>query len=506
MTTDVMSMNPRTGTAQGPVTTETELGEVVKLTQDAADAAGWLDGLGRAGRAALLEAMAAELEADAEKIIAVADRESALGTARLTGELARTCFQLRFFGDVLRDGGYLEVTIDHADPGATPPVPDLRRLLVPIGPVAVFGASNFPLAFSVPGGDTASALAAGCPVLVKAHPAHPETAILCAAAIERALQAAEAPGGVFTLVHGQDAGAALVTDPRIRAVGFTGSTRGGRALFDLAASRPEPIPFYGELGSVNPLVVTPGAAAERAEEIGTGTAGSMLMGLGQFCTKPGLLFVPVGEDGDAVVSALATGVGVAAPGALLTAGIREAFREGTTRLAGLPGVEVLEARAGTTGEVPTGPVLLQVGTDRLFEDELLEEQFGPFAIIVRYSGEQDLLAALEKLPGALTATVHGTESEPELTSELFSRMRRMAGRILWNGYPTGVAVSWAMQHGGPYPAATSADHTSVGSGAIRRWLRPVTYQSAPAAQLPAELREDGPAGLPRRIDGKLELA
>ncbi|MFC4949092.1 aldehyde dehydrogenase (NADP(+)) [Pseudonocardia sp. GCM10023141] len=506
MTADVMSMNPRTGVAEGPVAEETEPAEVLKLTHDAAEAAGWLDGLGRAGRAVLLDAIAAELEADGETIIAVADRESALGTARLTGELARTCFQLRFFGEVLRDGGYLEVIIDHADPSSTPPLPDLRRLLVPIGPVSVFGASNFPLAFSVPGGDTASALAAGCPVLVKAHPAHPETAILCAAAIERALRAAEAPSGVFTLVHGQEAGAALVTDPRVRAVGFTGSTRGGRALFDLAASRPEPIPFYGELGSVNPLVVTPGAAAERAEEIGKGAAGSMLLGMGQFCTKPGLLFVPAGENGDVVVSALAAGVGVAASGALLTAGIRAAFREGTARLAGLPGVEVLEARAGLTGEAATGPVLLQVGTDRLGEDGLLEEQFGPFAIIVRYAGEQDLLAALEKLPGALTATVHGTETEPELTSALFSRMRRLAGRILWNGYPTGVAVSWAMQHGGPYPAATSADHTSVGSGAIRRWLRPVTYQSAPPAVLPAELREDGPAGLPRRVDGKFELA
>jgi NADP-dependent aldehyde dehydrogenase len=506
VTADVMSTDPRTGATHGPVAKETDPNEVARLTRDAAEAAGWLDGLGRVGRAALLDAMAAELEADSETIIAVADRESALGTARLTGELARTCFQLRFFGEVLRDGGYLEVTIDHADPSATPPRPDLRRLLVPIGPVAVFGASNFPLAFSVPGGDTASALAAGCPVLVKAHPAHPETAILCAAAFERALRAVDAPSGVFTLVHGQDAGTALVTDPRVRAVGFTGSTRGGRALFDMAASRPEPIPFYGELGSVNPLVITPGAAAERAAEIGKGAAGSVLLGLGQLCTKPGLLFVPAGEDGDALVSALSAEIGVAATGALLTAGIREAFREGTGRLAGLPGVEVLEARAGLTGDAATGPVLLQVSTERLAENELLEEQFGPFAIIVRYAGERDLLAALERLPGALTATVHGSDTEPELTSALFTRMRQRAGRIVWNGYPTGVAVSWAMQHGGPYPAATSADHTSVGSGAIRRWLRPVTYQSAPAAVLPAELREDGPAGLPRRIDGKLGLA
>jgi NADP-dependent aldehyde dehydrogenase len=506
VTADVMSINPRTGAQQGPVANETDPEQVAKLTQAAAEAGAWLDGLGRAGRADLLDAMAAELEADVEVITAVAEWESALGVARLTGELARTCFQLRFFGEVLRDGGYLEVTIDHADAGATPaPRPDLRRMLVPIGPVAVFGASNFPLAFSVPGGDTASALAAGCPVLVKAHPAHPETAMLCAAAIDRALLAAAAPEGVFTLVHGQHAGTALVTDPRVRAVGFTGSTRGGRALFDLAASRPEPIPFYGELGSVNPLVITPGAVGERAEEIGQGAAGSVLLGLGQFCTKPGLLFVPTGSDGDTAVSALSAALGVATPGPLLTAGIRDAFRAGTGRVAGLSGVEVLEARAGEAGDFTTGPVLLQIDTARLDAGELLEEQFGPFAIVVRYTGEQDLLAALGKLPGALTATVHGTEAETELAAALFTRMRERVGRILWNGYPTGVAVSWAMQHGGPYPAATAADHTSVGASAIRRWLRPVTYQSVPAALLPAELREDGPAGLPRRIDGKVEL-
>ncbi|HET6501846.1 MAG TPA: aldehyde dehydrogenase family protein, partial [Amycolatopsis sp.] len=262
MSTPVFSTDPRTGARRGPVAEETGPGDIAKLAEAAADALAWLDGLGRDRRGDLLDAIATELEADGEAIIATADRESALGLGRLTGELARTCFQLRFFGQVIRDGAYLEATIDHADPGAAPaPKPDLRRMLVPVGPVAVFGASNFPLAFSVPGGDTASALAAGCPVVVKAHPAHPETAVKCAAAFERALRAAGAPEGVFTLVHGQQAGAALVIDPAIRAVGFTGSTRGGRALFDLAAARPEPIPFYGELGSVNPLVVTPGAAA-----------------------------------------------------------------------------------------------------------------------------------------------------------------------------------------------------------------------------------------------------
>ncbi|HET6501031.1 MAG TPA: aldehyde dehydrogenase family protein, partial [Amycolatopsis sp.] len=289
----------------------------------------------------------------------------------------------------------------------------------------------------------------------------------------------------------------------IRAVGFTGSTRGGRALFDLAAARPEPIPFYGELGSVNPLVVTPGAAAARGAEIGRGAAESVLLGMGQFCTKPGMLFVPSGADGDGVVAALEETLAAAAPGTLLTGGIAAAFRTGTGQVTALPGVDVLCSRAGEDG--PTGPVLVQVEAGRIDED-LFEEQFGPFAVVVRYHDTADLPAALAKLPAALTATLHAEESEVDLAGELFAPLRDRVGRILWNGYPTGVAVTWAMHHGGPYPASTSAEHTSVGASAIRRWLRGVTYQNVPRALLPAELREEGPAGLVRRVDGHLENA
>lgn len=509
MPMETVSVDARTGMTIGVVATETSAAQVAELADRAVGAAGWLDGIGRADRAALLTAMADQLDADGPAIIAAADRESALGTGRLTGELARTTFQLRFFGEIIRDGGYLEATVDHADPQAKPiPRPDLRRMLVPIGPVAVFGASNFPLAFSVPGGDTASALAAGCPVLVKAHPAHPETSELCAKALRRALATADAPAGVFSMVHGQEAGRALVTDPLIRAVGFTGSLRGGRALYDLATSRPEPIPFYGELGSANPLVVTPAAAAARGTSIGKDAAVSILLGLGQFCTKPGLLFVPNDGNGNALVAALTAGLVAAQPGHLLTAGIREAFRSGTAHVAGLHDVDVLESRAEGDSGTTTGPVLLQITTGRLSEPDaqaLLEEQFGPFAIVVRYTDETDLLTALDRLPAALTATVHGEEHDTAgLAHLLFAKLRAKAGRILWNGYPTGVAVTWAMQHGGPYPAATSADHTSVGAAAIRRWLRPVSYQSAPQALLPDELRDDA-NGIPRRVNGKLEI-
>ncbi|WP_202638210.1 aldehyde dehydrogenase (NADP(+)) [Bailinhaonella thermotolerans] len=469
------------------------VGEVAEAVRRAVGAAGELEGMGREGRAALLGLVAEELEAVGEEIVAVADRETGLGTGRLTGELARTCFQLRFFGEVIRDGAYLEVAIDHADADAVPaPRPDLRRMLVPRGPVAVFGASNFPLAFSVPGGDTASALAAGCPVVVKAHPAHPETSRLAAAAIERGIARAGGPAGAFSLVEGFEAGAALVTDPRITAVGFTGSERGGRALYELAATRPEPIPFYGELGSVNPLVVTPGAAAARAEEIGRGAADSVTLGMGQFCTKPGLIFVPAGADGERLVDALVARARELTPGRLLTGAIRDAYREAASRAAGVllaeddPAADVCGAtitRVPAGGEIPA------------------DEVFGPYAVIVEYASVDGLLEALSGLRPALVATVHAEDHESDTAVRLTRALLGRSGRLVWNGYPTGVAVSWAMTHGGPYPATTDAGHTSVGAGAIRRWLRPVTYQSVPHALLPPELRDDA-TGVPRRVNGR----
>ena len=504
MTAKVISADPRTGEEVEQVATETSPDEVASLCAAAAVAAPAFEALGRDRRAALLESVAAELDAAGDQIVALADRESALGTGRLTGELARTTFQLRFMAEVIRDGGYLDATIDHADPGATPPRPDLRRTRVPLGPVAVFGASNFPLAFSVPGGDTASALAAGCPVVAKAHPAHPATSRACAEAIGRGL--AGAPAGTFSLVYGEAAGRLLVTDPHIRAVGFTGSLRGGRTLHDLAVARPEPIPFYGELGSLNPLIVTPGAAAARAEEIGRGAAESFTLGNGQFCTKPGLLFVPRGAAGERLVDVLvghAAGVRI---GPLLTPGIRAAYEAGVDRAARLPDVTVLTlpGAAGSAGAGP-GPAatVVRVPADRLGE-ALLDEVFGPFAVVADYSDDEDLTAALAWLRPALTATLHAEDDEEEFTRPLVDLLRRRSGRVVWNGYPTGVAVTWAMTHGGPYPSSTSAAHTSVGAAAIQRWLRPVTFQALPASLLPPELRDDNPLRVPRRVDGRPE--
>jgi NADP-dependent aldehyde dehydrogenase len=504
MSAKVVSADPRTGEEVEQVATEAAAGEVAALCAAAAVAAPAYEALGRDRRAVLLESVAAELDAAGDQIVALADRESALGTGRLTGELARTTFQLRFMAEVIRDGGYLDATIDHADPRATPPRPDLRRTRVPLGPVAVFGASNFPLAFSVPGGDTASALAAGCPVVAKAHPAHPATSRACAEAIGRGL--AGAPAGTFSLVYGEAAGRMLVTDPHIRAVGFTGSLRGGRALHDLAAARPEPIPFYGELGSLNPLIVTPGAATARAEEIGRGAAESCTLGNGQFCTKPGLLFVPRGAAGERLVDALVGHAGGMRIGPLLTPGIRAAYEAGVDRAARLPDVTVLTgpgaAGSAAAGAGPAASVV-RVPAEHLGE-ALLDEVFGPFVVVADYAGEEDLAAALARLRPALTATLHAEDDEAELTRPLVDLLRRRSGRVVWNGYPTGVAVAWAMTHGGPYPSSTSAAHTSVGAAAIQRWLRPVTFQAMPAPLLPPELREDNPLRVPRRVDGRLE--
>jgi NADP-dependent aldehyde dehydrogenase len=499
----VSSIDPRTGEAVETVAEETTAAGVDTACQAALAAFPALEAMGRSGRADLLRALADALEGDRETIVALADRETALGTTRLNGELTRTTFQLRLFADVLTDGGYLEATIDHAGDTGMGPRPDLRRMLVPIGPVGVFGASNFPLAFSVPGGDTASALAAGCPVVIKAHPAHPATSQRVFERLLDGVRQAGAPEGTVALVHGQEAGAALVAHPAIRAVGFTGSLRGGRALFDIASARPDPIPFYGELGSLNPLVVTPAAAAERGVEIAQGYVGSVTMGVGQFCTKPGLAFVPA--DADELTAALSEATKATAAGWMLTGGIQNAFESGAAKLAEHQGVrELASSDASSDGGFSTTPRLLQVAAADL-EGPLLQECFGPTAVVAQYHDEAELFAALDRVEGALTATVHLGEGETDLPGRLTAVLRRKAGRVLYNSYPTGVAVTWAMHHGGPWPATTSELHTSVGTTAIRRFLRPITYQGAPEALLPEELR-DGTTSIPRRVDGVPMLA
>ena len=466
--------NPYTGEPVGapvPHTTEAEL-----------DALPFAGPLPLAGRAELLESVGAALEEARAELVPLADSETGLGETRLGGELTRTRVQLEMFAEVIRDGAFHEAIVDHADPAAVPaPRPDLRRTLIPVGPVAVYAASNFPFAFSVAGGDTASALAAGCPVVVKAHSGHPGLSRRVGEIVRAVL-----PDGAFTVVHGTDAGRRLVQHPAIQAAGFTGSLRGGRALYDLANARPDPIPFYGELGSLNPVVVTPGALAARAGQVVQGFVGSFTLGAGQFCTKPGLLFLPTGHGLDEELAAAVRSVSV---GPLLNARIRQGFEQVAASLAAADGV-----RSIADGNA----VLLAISAEDL-RPELLEECFGPASVIVEYGDLGELTRALDLVPGALTATVHADpETEPELIRDLLTRFAGRAGRVVFGGWPTGVAVTWAQQHGGPWPATTNALHTSVGATGIRRWLRPVTYQDVPDAFLPETLQEANPLGIPRR--------
>ncbi|MEW5528672.1 MULTISPECIES: aldehyde dehydrogenase (NADP(+)) [Streptomyces] len=503
-TTPVWSVDPRTGKQREQVAVEATSREVDEAVRAAHAARGPL--ADAAVRAAFLRTAAALLDEAAAHVIEAADAETALGPGRLTGELARTTGQLRAFADAVDEGSYLDVRIDRADPSLSPPRPELRRYKVPLGVVAVYAASNFPLAFSVPGGDTASALAAGCPVVVKAHPDHPATSELCASLLRRAAVANGLPPEVVAVVHGFDAGLELIRHPLVAAAGFTGSIRGGRALFDAAAARPVPIPFHGELGSLNPVVVTPAAAAERAEEIGAGLAASVTLGVGQFCVKPGLVLVPDGADGDRLTGELTKALGETEPGVLLDHRMRENFVSGVRERAALPGVEA-PVTPGSGGEHTVGAGYLTVRAEDLLgggHDVLLEECFGPVTVVVRYAGQGEAGAVLGRLGGNLSATLQlsaaETEGAPGPAAELIGQVTGLAGRIVVNGWPTGVAVAPAQHHGGPYPAATSHS-TSVGGTAIERWLRPVAYQSVPDALLPAELREANPLNLPRRVTG-----
>ena len=501
----VASVDARTGSSGDDVAWETSVEEVAAMSATAAAATGWLADQGREGRARLLNALADGLEARREEIVALADRESALGAGRLTGELGRTCFQLRFMGEVAQEGSYLDASIDHAGDSSIGRRPDLRRINVPLGPVAVFGASNFPLAFSAPGGDTASALAAGCPVIVKAHTSHAGTSVLVNDIFQHVLAEFGAPSGVFAMVFGRVAGVCLVNDPSITAVGFTGSVAGGRALFNAASSRETPIPFYGELGSVNPLVVTDAAARTRAQEIGAGIAGSMTLGTGQFCTKPGLFLVPNTEAGANTVDAIVGSLQTVAPGYLLNTGIRQSYQRGIAGVTAMDDVTVLYLGEGSDREV--APVLIEISSRTLAGQHkrlLTDEHFGPFGVVIRYRTPEELAHVLAVFPPALTGTVHSTGAADTQLPGVVAELEKRSGRVVFNGYPTGVAVSWSMHHGGQYPAATSTS-TSVGANAIRRWLRAVAYQDAPPESLPRELRDGPLPGLTRRIDGMLQI-
>jgi len=522
----VRSTDPRTGEQREHAMREATTADVDAAVRAAHAARSAL--ADRATRSAFLRTAATELETARESLVAAADAETALGTARLTGELTRTQTQLRAFADVVDAGRFLDVIIDHPDDTVVPPVPDLRRYKIPLGVVAVYAASNFPLAFSVPGGDTASALAAGCPVVVKAHPDHPATSHLAGQALRTAALRHGLPADVVQVVHGFDAGVDLIRHPLVAAAGFTGSVRGGRALFDTAAARPAPIPFHGELGSLNPVVVTPGAADDRAEDIGAGLAGSVTLGHGQFCVKPGLVLVPDGTAGDRMVAALVAALQNTAADVLLDDRMRQAYLDGAAARSALPGVRTL-VTAHADGPRAVTPALVAVPAAQLAHpgpcDLLLEENFGPTTTIARYATDDEADAVLARLPGSLTATLQtaiatmstrathhrdnsGGPTRPHqdpAAARLLPRLTELAGRVVVNAWPTGVAVAAAQHHGGPYPATTSTS-TSVGATAIERWLRPVVHQNTPEALLPPELRDDNPLRVPRTVDGCPEAA
>lgn len=483
---------------------DTGSAELENVLAAAESAAAPLAALPPAERAGLLRAAADALDAATGELVPVAMSETGLPEARLTGEVARSSGQLRMFAAELDEGSHLEPIIDTATSGR----PDLRRMLIPLGPVLVFAASNFPFAFSVPGGDTASALAAGCPVVVKAHPGHPELSHRVGRLLAEALHEAGAPEGTLAVVQGQSAGTDALTDRRIKAAAFTGSEAGGKALLDIANSRTEPIPFYGELGSLNPVFVTPTAMKARAAEIIDGYVASFTLGTGQFCTKPGLLFLPRGHEQR---QHLVDSVEQALPASMLGDRIRSAHATERERLAALPGMRPL-ATSGDSGD-HVGATLLETTVTELLDvpEAALTECFGPTSIVVTYDDPEQLQEAATAFAGTLTATVHceidaESDADTELVRPLLSTLRERTGRVVFNGWPTGVAVTAAMHHGGPYPATTGSLHTSVGTTALRRFLRPVCYQDTPAPLLPEALADRNPLGLSRRVDGQQTTA
>lgn len=433
-----------------------------------------------------------------------AEAESALPRPRLTGERGRTTGQLKLFASLVREGSWVDAVIDTADPARKPaPKPDVRRMLIPRGPVAVFGASNFPLAFGALGGDTASALAAGNPVIVKGHPSHPGTSELMASAVLSAIDQLKLPTGLFSLLQGTShaLSGSLVKHPGVEAVGFTGSQRGGRALFDLAAARPRPIPVYAEMGSLNPLVILPGAIKERSDQIAQGLAASILLGAGQFCTKPGLILL-VGDAPDFVQS-LARQIQSSPAFTLLNQGLRNAFSDRTAHFSKLTGVTT-HVTGQPAGHANTTGMLFQTTADHFTANPALhEEAFGPAALIVTCRDADQALAVARTVGGSLTGTLHtGSSDSPADIRKLLRGLESIAGRVILNGYPTGVEVCHAMVHGGPYPATTDPNSTSVGTGAIRRFARMVSFQDLPDPLLPPDLQNANPLSLWRTVNGE----
>ncbi|MEO7719906.1 MAG: aldehyde dehydrogenase (NADP(+)) [Capsulimonas sp.] len=480
--------------------------EIDRAVELAAEAAGAYRTLPAGVRADFLCRIADEIVALGDDLLEIAHQESALPKDRLTGERGRTVGQLRMFADLVREGSYVDARIDRALPDRTPlSRPEMRRMLIPLGPVAVFGASNFPFAFSVAGGDTASALAAGCPVVVKAHPAHPGTSEMAAGAIVRAAQALGISPGVFSMTHGRaDVGARLVRHPDLEAVAFTGSLGAGRALFDIAAGRPKPIPVYAEMGSINPIFVLPSALEERGAALAAGLAQSVTAGVGQFCTNPGLVVGLQSAEFDEFILTVARTVSQASS-PMLTMGICSAYHQGRERLKNLRGVhlETRQTEQADSAHALAAPSVYSTDAETFLGTPILSEEiFGPLTLVVACRTSDEMLAVARSLEGQLTATIHAGASDPSALRDLAAILETKVGRLVFNGFPTGVEVAPAMQHGGPYPATTDSRSTSVGAAAILRFLRPVCWQNAPNELLPPELQNDNPRGVWRLVDNQ----
>jgi len=502
------AFNPATGAALGPAFHEASDADAANAVEKAAEAYEIYRKKSPEQIASFLERIASEIDAIGDVLTKRAHEETALPEARLVGERGRTTGQLKAFATLVRDGSWVDARVDRAQPDRKPlPRPDVRRMLAPIGPVLVFGASNFPLAFSAAGGDTASALAAGNTVILKTHPAHPGTSEMVMRAVLKAIEACGMPAATVSMIHstGSEIGTKLVQHPKLKAVGFTGSLGVGRAIYNAAAARPEPIPVYAEMGSINPVFILPGALAERGAAIAQGLIQSVTMGVGQFCTNPGIVFGPKGEKFNAFILEAATQIAGVAPGTMLYPGIRDRFHHGAERVAQTPGVKVAGKSSANADHAKTQASAMMFHTDAAtFEREahLREELFGPSTLLVECDSIADAEKAARCLEGQLTATVHGTEKDLEQYHTLIDLLSQKVGRILYNGFPTGVEVCPAMVHGGPYPATTDARSTSVGTAAILRWVRPVCFQNFPQALLPVELKNANARKIWRLVDGE----
>ena len=499
------AMDPSSGNALPPHFFEATNDEVDQAIAKSADAFMIYRHTQPELRADFLERIAAGIEKLAAELIHRCCAETGLPEARIIGERGRTVNQLRLFADLLREGSWVNARVDRGNPDRKPlPKPDVRNMQIALGPIGIFGASNFPLAFSVAGGDTASALAAGCTVVVKAHPAHPGTSDLVGQAILQAANDSNLPDGTFSMVHGQstDIGMAIVKHPRIKAIGFTGSFQGGKALFDAAARRKEPIPVYAEMGSINPVFILPGAMKSRSREIAEGLAASVTLGVGQFCTNPGLVITELSDKSERFYQHVSETISQTEAGTMLTRAIHQAYEKGRLQLGNQSGVRMLASGKKSGNDLQGIATIFQVSSNDFVTNKSLEEEvFGPSSLMVSYENKKELLDIAIQMNGHLTASLFGTEEELPDYRELIGILEQKVGRLIINGFPTGVEVCHAMNHGGPFPATTDCRTTSVGTGSIYRFTRPVCYQNFPDHLLPAELQEANPKNIWRLYDG-----